>query len=766
MARDQALRRPRGCAPAAALALLSLAAPRASAAPAPFLTSLTLGVDYYPEAWPREVWAADAAAMQAAGITMVRVAEFAWHVVQPSASADYNFTLFDDALGVLSARGIRAVVGTPTAAPPAWLVASDPDMQLTTAANTPVRFGSRQTMYHKNPLFVDATRSVVAAFASHFGADARVAAFQIDNEIHGEDDYGPATAGDFRTWLAAKYGGDIGALNEALGTVFWSHTYNSFDEVPPTWAVLGNTHNPGLALDNKRFTADVGASYLELQASILRSLAPAKELTRQSSETCPATARARTPNSPSPQTATETDNCMGAYPNVDYSRFGRSLDRVSFDNYPFSGLNPASYLEASEARIYGTALQAVLMRAAGAQRPFYVMEQQAANTGQAVYYGSGTVELYRLGAWQMVANGADGVQFFRWRTTRVGAEQHWEGVLNYDGSTSTARYRGVARLGGEFKRASAAVFAKPVPSRVALLYSVETRWAFVEQPLTPTPFDVIPQMAALLAAFRANRVSVDALFVPADEGHGPPALPASFNLSNYDIVLAPTLYVLPENVADAIAAFVASGGTLLATMRSGAKTSANAYVDTPLPGAFAPLAGVAMDEWDPMCSLGETGIRVAANSSLVFGIPQGSSSAAMSGFICEVLNVGESTEVLATYAGGYHDGRAVVTRKGKVYYFGAVSSDSTMYEWLAGLLAESAGLAFGPRLPFGVELSARGATTLAINWNGNNCTVIVPAAAGGTEVLSGRTIDAAGTIALAPYDVAVVEAAAAGDLLR
>ena len=36
----------------------------------------------------------------------------------------------------------------------------------------------------------------------------------------------------------------------------------------------------------------------------------------------------------------------------------------------------------------------------------------------------------------------------------------------------------------------------------------------------------------------------------------------------------------------------------------------------------------------------------------------------------------------------------------------------------------------------------------------------------GNEVLSGRTIDAAGTIALAPYDVAVVEAAAAGDLLR
>ena len=130
----------------AALLLLPLLA---RAAPAPFISSLTLGADYYPEAWDRSMWAADAAAMQQAGITMVRMAEFAWHVFQPCGACAFNFSLFDDALAVLAAHGVRAVIGTPTAAPPAWLVASDPSMQLTTAADTPVRFGSRQTMYHK-----------------------------------------------------------------------------------------------------------------------------------------------------------------------------------------------------------------------------------------------------------------------------------------------------------------------------------------------------------------------------------------------------------------------------------------------------------------------------------------------------------------------------------------------------------------------------------------------------------------------------------------
>ena len=679
--------------------------------------------------------------MQSAGITMVRIAEFAWHVMQPSAAAAMNYSVFDDALAVLAAHGIRAIVGTPTAAPPAWLISSDPTMQLTTAANSPVRFGSRQTMYHKHPLFVDATREVVSELATHFADDARVAAFQIDNEIHGEDDFGPLSAADFQLWLQEKYGGDIEALNTALGTVFWSHTYNRFEEVPLTWAVLGNTHNPGLALDNKRFTANVGGEYLELQARILRELAPAKPITH---------------------------NSMGTYPNVDYSRFGRSCDILAFDNYPFSfggGNSIPLYTSADETRIYGTALQAAVVRGAGpTQRPFYVMEEQAANTGQAVYYGSGTVELYRLGVWQMVANGADGVQFFRWRTTRVGAEQHWEGILNYDSNLNTRRFRGVQRLGAEFKRASAAIFARPVPSRVALLYSIETRWAFVEQPLTQVAFDVVPQSRELLAAFRANRVSVDIVFVPADEGHGPPALDGIFNLSAYDVVLAPTLYVLPDNVAAALVAFVARGGTLLATMRSGAKTAANAYVDVPLPGAFAPvsMAGVTMDEWDPMCSLGATGLRSVANASVTFAIPAGADASLMGGFICEVLEPAPGTEVLATYADGYHDGRAAVTRRGSVFYAGAVSSDRAFYEWLAAQLAASAKLAFGPRLPYGVELSMRGSTVVALNWNQHNVSFAVPAAAGGADVLSGGAIDAAGTIALGPYDVAVVQAAADG----
>ena len=44
---------------------------------------MILGVAYYPEHWPHERWATDAKLMQEAGITRARIAEFAWHRLEP-----------------------------------------------------------------------------------------------------------------------------------------------------------------------------------------------------------------------------------------------------------------------------------------------------------------------------------------------------------------------------------------------------------------------------------------------------------------------------------------------------------------------------------------------------------------------------------------------------------------------------------------------------------------------------------------------------------
>jgi hypothetical protein len=87
----------------------------------------TLGVCYYPEHWPQERWATDAQMMVEAGITHVRIGEFAWSRIEPE-PGHYDWGWLDRAFETLAAHGLGVVLGTPTATPPKWLVDFMPDM--------------------------------------------------------------------------------------------------------------------------------------------------------------------------------------------------------------------------------------------------------------------------------------------------------------------------------------------------------------------------------------------------------------------------------------------------------------------------------------------------------------------------------------------------------------------------------------------------------------------------------------------------------------
>ena len=87
--------------------------------------ALELGVCYYPEHWPETQWEPAARRMAAMGIRYVRIAEFAWHLMQPSPK-EFDFGWLDRAIRALHAHGLKVVLGTPTATPPKWLVDRHP----------------------------------------------------------------------------------------------------------------------------------------------------------------------------------------------------------------------------------------------------------------------------------------------------------------------------------------------------------------------------------------------------------------------------------------------------------------------------------------------------------------------------------------------------------------------------------------------------------------------------------------------------------------
>ena len=91
------------------------------------LNQLSLGTCYYPEHWDRSLWAEDLDRMLALGIYTIRVFEFAWNIVEPH-EGKFSFELFDSFLDLAAQKGMKVIMCTPTATPPAWLTEKYPEV--------------------------------------------------------------------------------------------------------------------------------------------------------------------------------------------------------------------------------------------------------------------------------------------------------------------------------------------------------------------------------------------------------------------------------------------------------------------------------------------------------------------------------------------------------------------------------------------------------------------------------------------------------------
>lgn len=662
------------------------------------------GVDYYPEAWPENRWQKDAEMMQSAGINFVRLGEFAWAKMEPE-EGKFDFAWLDRALAVLNAHGIKAVLGTPTASPPAWLYEKYPDIAAMDKNGVRYRFGSRRNYCLHNPHFLAATRSIVTALAEHYKNHPGVLGWQIDNELGDPNCYDSYCQTAFQKWCAAKYK-SLDSLNAAWGAIFWGHTYSSWTQIPLPWNTLYDVSNPSLALDYARFHSDSTHDFLNFQAEILRRIAPGKAITH---------------------------NEMGMYDNIDYSQLNTSLDFVAWDNYPMFSSDYSDYFAAG--------LSHDLMRGSKNNQNFMIMEQEGGLPGWQVFWGhQAPAALYRVWAYQSIAHGADGVCFFRFRTSRYGTEQYWQGVLDQD-SFPNERYQVVSKMGKEMAELANLIQGSSVVSHVALLVSPDSRWAFHIQPLVNSSdpasekaisFDYNAQLHLYYDALRRLGVSVDVAFPQSDFSH-------------YKAIVAPSLFVTDPALNGKLTEFVNGGGTLILTFRSGVKDEHNVFTDQTLPGPFARLAGVAIHDYDPQTN---------QHQEIVW---RGEKYPADVWF--DILDP-TSAGTLAAYSRRYYAGKAAITEnkfgRGTVYYVGTESPSNAFYESLMKLVCEGAGIPLGPSLPEGVEMAVREkpGTKIIFLLNYTNKPQTVPLGQAYRDALTGGT--EAETLEVPAYDVKVL----------
>ncbi|NNK15830.1 MAG: beta-galactosidase, partial [Sulfitobacter sp.] len=234
-----------------------------------------LGVCYYPEHWPEEVWERDAARMADAGITWVRIGEFAWSRLEPPPGA-FTFEWLDEAIATLAKAGLKIVLGTPSATPPRWILDRFPDMLAVDVEGRPRKFGSRRHYCHSHAGYRNAAAEMAATLGKRYGRDPRIAAWQIDNEYGCHDtvlSYSNAARHAFRDWLAQRYQ-STDALNRAWGNVFWSMEYDSFDDIDlPNLTVT--QPNPAHEMAFRRFASDQVVAWNAAQVTALRPLTDA-----------------------------------------------------------------------------------------------------------------------------------------------------------------------------------------------------------------------------------------------------------------------------------------------------------------------------------------------------------------------------------------------------------------------------------------------------------------------------------------------------------
>ncbi len=611
-----------------------------------------LGVCYYPEHWPRDRWEGYARRMRELGLSYVRIAEFAWSRMEPR-PGEWSWGWLDEAIGTLAAEGLKVVLCTPTATPPAWLVRAHPEILPVDAAGRVRAFGSRKHYDHASPVYREQSRRITEAIAGRYGEHPAVVGWQTDNEFgcHGTTrSYGPASRDAFRVWLAERYG-RVEALNEAWGNVFWSQEYGDWSEIDPPNLTVAEP-NPSHVLDYARFASDAVASFQAEQVAILRRLSPGRWVTH---------------------------NFMGFFPEFDHYRVAEGLDFVSWDSYPLGHVE--RHLEADQEKLRWArtgepdliGFNHDLYRGLLGNRGFWVMEQGA---GQVNWAPSNPLPARgAVGLWtaQAYAHGADVVSYFRWRAATMAQELMHSGLLRHDETLDRGGEEVAAlEIGG---RSNA-----PVTAPVALLHDYECLWLYDEQPHSAGA-SYWRQVMLFYAALRGLGVDVDVRH-PDDD------------LSGYALVVAPALQVAGEERARRLTE-LGRGTPIVVGPRTGYRTPTGRAHEGGQPGPLRGLLGCFLRNFDGMRP--GMAVRVGAHA-----VETWAESYALDG--------GDATH---PYADGPLAGEAAVVRHGNATTVGAWSG-SLVTEILAGVLAEW-GVAT-VALPAGVRVARRGGVATWMNF--------------------------------------------------
>ena len=228
------------------------------------------GGDYNPEQWLErpDILEKDIEYMKAAGINTVTVGMFAWSVLEPEEGRN-EFGWLERIVDNLYQNGISVIMGTPSGARPKWLADAYEEVLRVREDGVQFLFGKRHNHCYTSPVYREKVRAIDKSLAERFHKHPAVILWHISNEYEGQPAcYCALCKAAFQEWLQRRYK-TIEELNEKWCTTFWSHRYQSFQQVEPP-SSIGEQELHGLTLDWKRFITEQTADFAENEIRALK----------------------------------------------------------------------------------------------------------------------------------------------------------------------------------------------------------------------------------------------------------------------------------------------------------------------------------------------------------------------------------------------------------------------------------------------------------------------------------------------------------------
>lgn len=660
---------------------------------------ILIGASWYPEMWPEDQWPGDVAKMNELGFTLMRLFEFAWHKFEP-AEGQYDFAWAHRCLDLLHKAGIQAMIGTPTAAPPAWLTAKYPDTLQTKADGRVASHGQRKHYSHYSARYRELCARIVSRMTDEFAGHPALHSWQIDNEMSGSD-YGSETRAAFHAYLKDRFG-TIENLNRAWGLEFWSQAYASFDQIPMPIASVGSIevperHHPSLIMAMATHRNNAWTDFIRNQCDIIRK------------------------KSDKPITTNMTSGMA-----MQWWQHNKVLDRVGFSMY-------------RDVLHYHWNLQNFdRMRAEKDYLPYYLLETAPSwSAGGKMWNIHHDEKGIANISWTSILLGGSMILYWQWR-------EHWAGQEMQHGTlvTATGKWRpnkdAIQKICADAAKQETWLAQHP-PQRaeVAIMISAEASWFFSIDPIDDN--------------MRYDERWRDDFYLPLARSHiWRDVIDPTHDLAQYKVLVVPMMPSIPADTRRRLAEWVRNGGHLLLGPLVGYRTEEHtAFTDREF-GELEDLIG------------GESALRFTVHwmeDRVNVAFADGTASRTRNW--CEAY-APTTGKVLARYEGGYGNGLPAVLEnavgKGVVITTGCKVSEEAYLHLVKQLMARAGvkAVASGSR-EVSVVPRARADGSVAgygiINLAESDQEITLPA--GGIDRLSGRKTQP--TITLSALEVMLVE---------